>query len=223
MEFAHLVQLFSEKSFQEILNSFDDDELLLAEPNFIPILFEVAICLSDKRKCDLLFINSLNHIDSDTDISSSILCNALVYVFHPCTLQRQEKISLLIAKIKTRELLLLVQHRIATYMATVSYQIDKYCRLQAESLKLCLEIINSNSNIKYTTLFEQVFRCSRIYHSCILAHDNITIDSFLSVNDKRYDVLFSCTVEYFKLFIGNLYDLLSQYNQLHIHLVIVKR
>ena len=100
MEFAHLVQLFSEKSFQEILNSFDDDELLLAEPNFIPILFEVAICLADKRKCDLLFINSLNHIDSDTDISSSILCNALVYVFHPFTLQRQEKIIYLLLKLR---------------------------------------------------------------------------------------------------------------------------
>ena len=64
MEFAHLVQLFSEKSFQEILNSFDDDELLTADPNFIPILFEVALSSGDKRKCDLLFINSLNHIDT---------------------------------------------------------------------------------------------------------------------------------------------------------------
>ena len=51
---------------------------------------------------------------------------------------KTRKIDLLIGKIKTRELLLLVQHRISTYMATVSYQIDKYCRLQAESYKICL-------------------------------------------------------------------------------------
>ena len=73
-----------------------------------------------------------------------------------------------------------------------------------------------------TNLFEQVFRCSRLYNSCILVQDNIAIDSFPRVNEQRYDVLFSCTQEYFKLFIGNLYDLLSQYKHLHIHIVIVK-
>ena len=223
MELKQLMQLWSEKNYQAILDSFDDNELLSVQPNIIPILFEVALCAADKRKCDLLFINSLNHIDSDRDKSSGILCNALAYVLKPCTLQREEKINLLMGKIHTRELLLLFNHRIATYIATVNYQIDKYCRLQEEALKICLEIINSNSNVKYTNLFEQVFRCSRIYNSCMLVQNNINIDFSPRVNEKRYDILFSCTHDYLKLFIGNLYDLLSQYNQLHIHLVIVKR
>ena len=109
---------------------------------------------------------------------------------------KAKKIKLLIDKIKT-EVAVLIQHRIATYMATVNFQIDKYCRLQAESYNMCLDIINTNPNFKYNYLFEQVFRCSRIFNSCIITHDDIAIDSFPRVNEKRYDVLFSCTLEYF--------------------------
>ena len=79
VELKQLVQLFSEKSHQEILNSFDDNDLLSAEPKLSTSYSRLPFY--PRAIKNVTFTNSLNHIDTDRDMRSGIFCATLWYMF----------------------------------------------------------------------------------------------------------------------------------------------
>ena len=215
--------LWRQKRYKDILSLFSDSELSKVLPELIIILFESALSIKDKKKCEILFENSLQYLSTEYDSTSQILCNVLAYLFLPDTLNRSEKINIVRNKLLSSESKLLFDHRVKTFYATLSYDIREYCRLQSQSYKLCWNLYHSNNKINDSILFKQIHRTSKLYKYSKINTSAIKANQLSRTNERRYDLLLSCTKEYFILFADTVHNLLSQYNNIHVHLVLISR
>ena len=117
----------------------------------------------------------------------------------------------------------LFDHRVKIFNDTLKFDILEYCKIQKQIYNFCVNIASSDNSVKYTALFTQVYRTSILY---ISINFNVTPKSYTQLNkpiEKRYDVVLSCTRDYFETFVSNIYDLLAQDERLHVHLVFVTR
>lgn len=218
---AALMHLFKQKGYTQIISIFNSSEVYKSIPQYLNIFFESALALNDHQNSQLLFDISYKFVDTKYDRETLILCNILVYLFLPSTINRNQKIKMVRDKIQSKELRLLFDHRVKIFQSTLNYNIREYCHLQKQSYEFCLHIANSENHLKYTALFMQVFRTSLLYRRSNLVETNKILHKIPYTNDNRYDVILSCTKDYFLLFAGSIYELLAQNDKLHVHLVII--